>query len=69
MVSDYYNFSQAEVLLEGKITRQTLKKKMETAFLDIKPIYKKKSAYFSKEDMIKLYRHYFETDTWGFWIA
>jgi hypothetical protein len=61
---DFYNFSSAEKLVG--VTRQTLKKKIDEGFLDIKLVYLNKAPLISQQDLIRIYRHYNETDTWGF---
>ena len=61
---DSYNFSEAERLIQ--ITRQTLKKKIDKGFLEIKIEYSNKSALILKIDLIKLFRHYNATNTLGF---
>lgn len=56
-----YNFSEAQELTG--VTRQTLKAKIDKGFMNIKPVYKSKVALLSKEDLIKLYRHYYNSNT------
>ena len=61
---EFYNFSSAENLVG--VTRQTLKKKIDEGFLDIKLVYKNRAPLISVQDLIRIYRHYNETDTCGF---